>query len=70
MIIENLHEEYICRANIPSFKGSKKNPSRSRKKMVKISKKTNETRGLDQDIKNSIMVVVERIKIRGEEIIK
>lgn len=70
MTIENLHEEYICRANIPSFKGSKKNPSRRRKKNGKYKQKTNKTRGLDQDIKKSIMVVVERIKIRGEEIIK
>lgn len=39
MIIEKLHEEYICRANIPRFNGSKNNPLKVGEKMVNVSKK-------------------------------
>lgn len=54
MIIEKLHEEYICRANIPRFNGSKNNPLKVGEKMVNVSKKQMKFRGKSKNLRMEV----------------
>lgn len=68
MIIEKLHEEYICRANIPRFNGSKNNPLKVGEKMVNVSKKQMKLEDLIKILKIQLWQLQREPKSEGKKL--